>query len=86
MKILSIERNRIEVLPTSIADMPELCALTITRNPLVFPPPEICDYDPKLDEMETWLAQLKEYMRTKEAAYDGNESGLITRLLRTWHG
>ena len=68
-------------MPTSIADMPELRALTVARNPLVFPPPEICDYDPNLDEMETWLSQLKEYMRTKAAAYDGNESGLVTRFV-----
>jgi hypothetical protein len=61
--------------------MPELRALTIARNPLVFPPPEICDYDPNLDEMETWLGQLKEYMRTKATAFDGNESGLATRFV-----
>jgi hypothetical protein len=75
-----VERNRIQVLPTSLADMPDLRALTVSRNPLVFPPPEICDYDATLDTMEIWLAQLKEYMRTKGTAYDGNESGLITRL------
>ena len=61
--------------------MPELRALTVARNPLVFPPPEICDYDPNLDEMETWLSQLKEYMRNKATAYDGNDSGLITRFV-----
>jgi hypothetical protein len=81
MKILSIERNRIQVLPTTIADMPELRALTVARNPLVFPPPEICNYDPNLDEMEIWLGQLKEYMRTKGNNYDGNESGLVTRYV-----
>lgn len=59
--------------------MPELRALTTARNPIVFPP-EICNYDPNLDEMETWLSQLKEYMRTTTAtAYDGNDSGLVTR-------
>jgi hypothetical protein len=79
MKILSIERNRIQVLPTTISDMPELRALTVARNPLVFPPPEICNYDPNLDEMEIWLGQLKEYMRSKGSNYDGNESGLVTR-------
>ena len=61
--------------------MSELRALTIAKNPLVFPPQEICSYDPALDNMEIWLAQLKEFMRTKGATYDGNESGLITRLL-----
>jgi hypothetical protein len=67
------------VLPTSIADMPELRALTVARNPLVFPPPEICNYDPNLDDMELWVGQLKEYMRSKATTYDGNESGLLTR-------
>jgi hypothetical protein len=61
--------------------MPELRALTTARNPIVFPPPEICNYDPNLDEMETWLSQLKEYMRTTATAYDGNESGLGTRQI-----
>jgi len=69
------------VLPTSIADMPELRALTVARNPLVFPPPEICNYDPNLDDMEIWVGQLKEYMRNKATTYDGNESGLLTRYL-----
>ena len=59
--------------------MSDLRALTVARNPLVFPPPEICNYDPSLDEMETWLSQLKEYMRSKAVAYDGNESGPVTR-------
>jgi hypothetical protein len=61
--------------------MPELRALTVARNPLVFPPPEICNYDPNLDDMEIWLGQLKEYMRNKGTNYDGNESGLVTRCL-----
>jgi hypothetical protein len=78
-KVLSIERNRIQVLPTTLADMTELRALTVAKNPLVFPPPEICNFDPELDSMEIWLAQLKEYMRSKGTTYDGNESGLVTR-------
>jgi hypothetical protein len=61
--------------------MPELRALTVARNPLAFPPPEICDYDPNLDEMEIWLDQLKEYMRNKASTYDGNESGVATRFI-----
>ena len=61
--------------------MSDLRALTVARNPLVFPPPEICNYDPSLDEMETWLSQLKEYMRSKAATYDGNESGPVTRFV-----
>jgi hypothetical protein len=61
--------------------MPDLRALTTARNPIVFPPPEICNYDPNLDEMETWLSQLKEYMRTTTTAYDGNESGIVTRSI-----
>jgi hypothetical protein len=65
--------------------MPELRALTVARNPLVFPPPEICNYDPNLDEMEIWLGQLKEYMRTKGNNYDGNESGLVTRYVHYTH-
>lgn len=85
MQVLSIERNRVQVLPTTIADMPELRALTVSRNPLVFPPPEICNYDHKLDEMEVWLGQLKEYMRSKGNNYDGNESGLVTRYIQCPH-
>ena len=61
--------------------MTELRALTVAKNPLVFPPPEICNFDPTLDSMEIWLAQLKEYMRTKGTTYDGNESGLVTRSI-----
>ena len=80
MKVLSIERNRIQVLPTTLVDMTELRALTVAKNPLVFPPPEICNFDPDLDSMEIWLAQLKEYMRTKGTTYDGNDSGLVTRF------
>jgi hypothetical protein len=81
IKVLSIERNRIQVLPPCLADMPELRALTVLRNPLVFPPPEISNYDPNLDDMEIWLSQLKEYMRNKANANDGNDSGIVTRYI-----
>ena len=80
MKILSIERNQIKVLPISLGDMPELQRFTIARNPIKFPPPEVCDYDPNRQEMHTWLSQIKEYMRNKANPYDGYESGLVTRL------
>jgi hypothetical protein len=45
LKVLSLDRNRIERLPICLGDMNTLRVLKVEDNPLVFPPIDLCVSD-----------------------------------------
>ena len=75
LKVLSVQRNRIETLPLCLADMASLQVLKLEGNPIRFPPKEILEpqstlppngvlQEGEIDEMSV-TSQIKRFLRQK---------------------
>lgn len=78
LKVLSLDRNRIERLPICLGDMNTLRVLKVEDNPLVFPPIDQCvSEDRQARGAEKYVhstTRIKDYLRR----YSGHRG-------RRWH-
>jgi Leucine-rich repeat (LRR) protein len=70
LKVLAIQRNKIEKLPLSLGDMTSLHRLKFDDNPIVFPPADILQLEPNsivnvsASEAEAQLTvQIKKFLK-----------------------
>jgi Leucine-rich repeat (LRR) protein len=75
LKVLAIQRNKIEKLPLSLGDMTSLRMLKFDDNPIVFPPADILQLEPNsvinasASEAEAQLTvQIKKFLKQAATA------------------
>jgi hypothetical protein len=57
-----MSKNKINILPTYIADMKDLRILKVDNNPISFPPKEVWDVSEEADR-DAWLESVKQFLR-----------------------
>lgn len=60
-QVLSMSKNKINALPTYIADMNDLKILKLDHNPITFPPKAVWEVEDSDGEM--WLDGVKRFLR-----------------------
>lgn len=57
-----MSKNKINSLPTYIADMSDLKILKVDHNPIAFPPKDVWETNEDTDR-DTWLEGVKHFLR-----------------------
>ncbi|EMR10118.1 hypothetical protein PNEG_01397 [Pneumocystis murina B123] len=79
LKVLSISRNKLKVLPIYISKMSNLKILKIDHNPITFPPKEIIHFKGGEKEMLPWLNNIKSFLSSHEEYFnDHGEEQYLT--------
>lgn len=63
LKVLSMGRNKITVLPNYIGLMPNLTILKLHHNPIVYPPKHLLAREEGATDDELWLEDIKKFLR-----------------------
>lgn len=76
LKVLSMSKNRIGVLPSYIGDMNELKILKLDHNPILFPPKDVLENEEA--DKDAWLENVKRFLKQhaeKPSPLQDTESG-----------